>query len=230
MSKYVSDAELIKGCLNNQREMCYLLYQKYAPKMFGICIRYLPNRMDAEDALQDIFIKIFKNLRSYGFKGSFEGWIRKATIHTCLNIIRANKANGFYVTDLIIPYEINSDDIDDEIFVTDEKEDTEKNIKSSNKYKPLNKYKKVYHTEVDANDIIDNQASIHSKLNTRVILKILQDLPVGYRTVFNLFEIEGYSHKEIAKIMNISVSTSKTQFLKAKRAIRKKLEELKIVK
>lgn len=58
------------------------------------------------------------------------------------------------------------------------------------------------------------------------LLKVLHELPLGYKTVFNLFAIEGYSHKEIAKKMNITVSTSKSQFSRAKSMLRKKITEL----
>jgi len=85
---------------------------------------------------------------------------------------------------------------------------------------------------VDINDVYEdsnvvNNETVLDKMSVDEIMKLIQKLPTGYKTVFNLFAIEGYSHKEIAEMLDIQESTSRTQFLKAKTALRKMLEELK---
>jgi len=72
----------------------------------------------------------------------------------------------------------------------------------------------------------DLSESILGKITAKELVQVIQQLPSGYRIIFNMFEIEGYSHKEIAKTLNISVGTSKSQLSKAKRTLRQKLEIL----
>lgn len=173
------EKNIIKECLNNSKEAQNLLYKTFAPKMYVICLRYAGNKNDANDILQEAFIRVFKYLGSYSFKGSFEGWIRKIVVNTALNFLK-NKYK-------FIDYE---DNIEDSL------------------------------------DLIDEDIT---NISLDEIIKIIQELPEGKRVIFNLYVFEGYSHKEIAKLLNISENTSKAQYCKAKNYIIKKLNELKII-
>ncbi len=171
----ISEAELIKGCLEGNKEIQKMLYQRYASTMLGVCFRYFNDRDEAEDALQEGFIKVFTNLGSFRNEGSLEGWIRRIIVNTSLNMIR-------------------------------------------------NHLKFQFHTDIDEADyLIKDDADVISDLTREEMLRMLRELPPGYKLVFNLYEIEGYSHKEIADMMGISVSTSKTQLLKARKWLQKRL-------
>jgi len=141
--------------------------------LFKIC----KNNTDAEDILQEGFIKVFKYLKDYSGKGSFDGWIRRIMITTALNFYKRNLLNK---------------DIDPE---------------------------NAYFTNPFNNEVV-------STMSHEELLVMVRELPYGYQTVFNLNTIEGYSHKEISKIMNISVNTSKSQLSRAKNSLRKKIESL----
>ncbi len=87
--------------------------------------------------------------------------------------------------------------------------------------------KKYFKSEVSALEDapeVECNASISGQLNVKDLLKVINDLPVGFRTVFNLYEIEGYSHKEISELIHISESTSRSHLRRAKIQLRKKLE------
>ena len=169
---------LLSRCLQNDRNAQFMFYEKYSKKVFGICLRYAKNNTDAEDILQEGFIKVFKYLKDYSGKGSIEGWMRRIMVTTALNYYK--KKNLF------------NKDIDPET----------------------------------TRSIIPNDQEVLSAMTHRELLVLIRQLPCGYQTVFNLNTIEGYSHKEISKIMNISVNTSKSQLSRAKNSLRKKIETL----
>ena len=176
-AKVIPDA-LISDCISGNRLSQHKFYNKFSPILFGISLRYAKNRTDAEDILQEGFIKVFKYLKDYSGKGSFEGWIRRIMITTALNYYK--KKNLF------------NKDIDPE---------------------------SSYVTLPASNEALS--AMTHNEL-----LVMIRELPHGYQTVFNLNTIEGYSHKEISKIMNISVNTSKSQLSRAKNSLRNQLKTL----
>jgi len=176
--KDIEFEELLSNCLQNDRNAQYKLYERYSRKVFGVCMRYAKNHTDAEDILQEGFIKVFKYLKDYSGKGSFEGWIRRIMVTTALNYYK--KKNLF------------NKDIDPE---------------------------SSYIALPSSNEALSTMT--HNEL-----LVIIRKLPIGYRTVFNLNTIEGYSHKEISKIMNISVNTSKSQLSRAKNSLRNQLESI----
>ncbi len=178
ISKNTAFSELISDCLKNSRNAQYKLYEEYSQKIYGVCLRYAKNRTDAEDILQEGFIKVFKYLKDYSGKGSFEGWIRRIMITTALNYYKKKNL-------------IN------------------KNVDPESPYITLP---------------ATNEAV--SMMTHDELLVMIRDLPNGYQTVFNLNTIEGYSHKEISKIMNISVNTSKSQLSRAKNSLRNQLESL----
>lgn len=174
----ISDSELIKGCLEGKKEVQKQLYQKHASTMLGICLRYFQTREEAEDALQEGFIRVFTNLVSFRNEGSLEGWIKRIMVNTSLNLVR-------------------------------------------------NQMKHQFHMDIeDAEGDLSEEEEITGNISRDEMLRLLQELPNGYRMVFNLYEIEGYSHKEIAEALSVTVSTSKTQLLKARKLLQKKLNNL----
>jgi RNA polymerase sigma-70 factor (ECF subfamily) len=149
--------------------------------MLAVCYRYAHNREDAEDMLQEGFIKVFTQLKRFEHRGSFEGWIRKIIVHTCINILKKNKKFNESV-DLIHAHSLSL------------KED-----------------------------------SAPALVQVKQIVECIRLLPTGYRTVLNLFAIEGYSHREIAQLLDIEESTSRSQFTRAKAMLENMLIEKKIL-
>ena len=170
--------KIIEGCKKGQRSFQKLLYDKYAPVLMGICMRYAYSTDEAEDVLQDSFVKIFKEISKFEKKGSFEGWLKRIVINTAITNYRKNQKR------------YNQQEIDS--------------------------YNQQFHST----------SMYETDYTHEELLKIIQELPDGYRIVFNLYAIEGYKHKEIAEILGIDVTTSKSQYSRAKKAIRKKMEEI----
>ena len=175
----MTEEELVRGCVEGKPLFQQALYKRFAAMMKGVRMRYSDTVEEAEDILQDGFIKVFMNLKNFRLDGSLEGWVRRIMVNTALNHYRANQKSAHHA---------NIDEIG----------------------------------EVVPDIRIDN----YDKLNTKVLLNMIEELPTGYRIVFNMFEIEGYSHKEIADALNISINTSKSQLLKARRALQIKINEL----
>src|SRR5450631_331296 len=138
----MTEEAILQGCLKNHAAAQKELYNRYSPKMLAVCYRFAHNREDAEDMLQEGFIKVFLQIHTFQSKGAFEGWIRR--------------------------------------------------------------------TIVQAKQIVD----------------CIRLLPIGYRTVLNLYAIEGYAHKEIAGMLDIEESTSRSQYTRA----RQMLEDILIKK
>lgn len=171
---------LVKKCIEGDNRAQKKLFDLFAPKLFGVCLRYMKDHNLAQDTLQDGFVKIFTKLSDYNGKGSFEGWMRRIVVNTCLDQLRKDQK-----------LKMNTSIDDVSFFVKD-------------------------------------NHWIEEELTAKDLLKLVESLPDGYRVVFNMFAIEGYSHKEIAEQLNISENTSKSQFSRAKSHLRKKLIELGI--
>ena len=170
------DEDFIERCLDNDPKCQGELYKHFAPKMFGICLRYAKNQMEAEDVLQDGFIKVFRYLKDYRSEGSLEGWIRRTMVNTAINY-----------------------------------------------YKKKIKYQRD--VSLDQTEPINmNEESAIDKLSARELLELIRELPDGYRMVFNLNVIEGYTHKEIGEMLNISENTSKSQLSRARSVLQEKLK------
>lgn len=170
-----SESDLIDGCIRGDRQMQRALYDRFASKMYGVCLRYTGNTNDADDVLQEGFIKVYNNLHKFRREGSFEGWVRRIFINTCIEHFR-------------------------------------KKVKSYNI------------SEVHENTVEDDDITALDTLAAKDLVNIINELSPGYKTVFNLYVVEGYSHKEIAEILDISEGTSKSQLARAKGALRKILE------
>lgn len=164
----MTDEELIKQCLRNDHRAQKALFDKFSGKMMSVCLRYANNMEEAEDILQDGFVKVFTKLDAYKGDGSFEGWIRRTVVNTALDHLRKAKHNQL---DL---------DLSEAEYLAGEDE------------------------------------KILSQMRTEEVMRLIQNMPTGYRTVFNLFAIEGFSHQEIAQELGVTESTSKTQYKKAR--------------
>jgi RNA polymerase sigma factor (sigma-70 family) len=176
INKSKSEEELIQDCLKNDRKAQRIIYEKYAGRMYSLCLRYVKEMDEAEDVMINGFMKVFDKLSYFKGEGSFEGWIRRIMVNEALMFIRKNKAM-YLVVDI-------------------EKADMEPD----------------YHF-LDVN------------LEVEDLMKMVNNLPIGYRTIFNLYAIEGFSHKEIAEQLNISENTSKSQLSRARTLLQKILIE-----
>lgn len=172
------DIVLIKGCLENDREMQEKLYRKYASSMYQVCLAYSKDKSSAQDILQDSFVKVFRNLEKFNEKGSLEGWIRRIVTNTSIDFYRKQIGNK-----RMIPFEEVRQKV---------------NIKGSEATESI-QYQDIY--------------------------KQVRRLPEGARMIFNLFAIEGYTHREIADKLDITEGTSKSQVNRARKLLNNWLSE-----
>lgn len=178
-----ADQKIIEGCIKGKRHAQSMLYAKYAPTMLGICMRYARNKSEAEDILQDGFLKVFINLKTFRGEGSFEGWLKRIMVNTAITHNKQSMKHQYH-TDI---------DVIEEKLLVDENE----------------------------NDELTN-----IKLPQETLINMIQNLPEGYRTVFNLYVFENFTHKEISEMLDISVNTSKSQLSKARRNLVSKITQL----
>ena len=175
------DFQLIESCIKGDRAAQKVLYDRLAPRMFPVCIRYVGDRELAEDILQEGFITLFTRLDTYKGDGSFEGWARKIFVTTALMELRKKDALKM------------SDDLE-----------TARGMKA---------------------ETVTQLQSIGYK----DLMKLITQLPPGFRTVFNMYAIEGYSHKEIGEILGISETTSRTQLSRARLWLQNRIKEIENV-
>ena len=107
----MTEKELIRGCIKEDKSCQKALFLQYASKMLTVCRRYARHQAEAEDMLQDSFIKIFANLNQFNFQGSFEGWIRRMSVNYCLDFLR--KKDPIKFTDGITDQIEELEDIED---------------------------------------------------------------------------------------------------------------------
>ena len=177
----MTEQAILAGCIDNDPVAQRELYNRYSPKMLSVCYRFAQNREDAEDMLQEGFIRVFTQIHSFRNSGSFEGWIRRIVVHTCINFLK--------------------------------------------------KYKK-FNESLDLAYVVNIQVkeeTIPSLMLAKQVIECVRLLPVGYRTVLNLYALEGYSHKEIAGMLEIEESTSRSQYTRAKAMLEGILIKKKII-
>ncbi|MEO6669439.1 MAG: sigma-70 family RNA polymerase sigma factor [Ferruginibacter sp.] len=177
----MTEEQMLAGSIKNNAAAQEALYNRFSPRMLGVCYRFAKNREDAEDMLQDGFIKVFTQLHQYRNEGALEGWIRRIVVHTCINILKKNKKFA------------DSVDI------------------------------------IHASSIHVKEDMIPSIMQAKQVVECIRLLPLGYRTVLNLYAIEGYSHKEIAQMLEIEESTSRSQYTRAKAMLEDVLVKKKII-
>lgn len=175
--------EIIEGCIRGQRAAQDSLYKKFSSLLYGICLRYANNRMEAQDVLQEVFVKIYNNIGSYNFEGSFEGWLRRIAVNTSITNYRKNLKHA---------YQLDVDDLS-----------------------------RVQEEPYEFEDL---------EFTAEEMMKCIEKLPAGYKTVFNLYVIEGMMHKEISEILGIDVNTSKSQLSRAKTHLQRELKNISTVK
>lgn len=168
--------KLIGLAVENNRHAQQKIYSKFSPKMLGICRQYIKDIHQAEDIMITAFMKVFTNLKNFGQKGSFEGWIRRIMVNECISFIRVQKKVKFI-------------------------EDEEWFEESFN--------------------------NIDSQFLVEEIQFLIDNLPDGYKMIFNLYAIEGYQHKEIAEMLRISEGTSKSQLSHARKMLQEQINKTK---
>jgi RNA polymerase sigma factor (sigma-70 family) len=159
---------LVKDCLKKKPVAQQQLYDHFAPVMLGVCYRYTKSLHDAEDVLQEGFIKVFTHLDTYKNTGELGAWIRRIMVTTALNYLKKNKR---YREEMVFAET------------------------------PL-------HPVSDSNPVVE--------LDARQLSDLIRQLPAGFQTIFNLFAIEGYTHREIGQMLGISDGTSKSQYARAR--------------
>jgi len=165
---------LVSSLKEGDRKAQRRVFDALAPKMMAVCLRYMGNKDDAEDVLQEGFVTVFTKIDSYSGAGSFEGWARKIFVNTALMHLRRTDALGL------------SDDIE------------------------------------EARTLFTEEATPIERIGYKELLKMIAALPPEYRTVFNLYVLEGYSHKDISEELGCTEATSRSRLQRA----RLKLQEM----
>ncbi|MEM6830233.1 MAG: sigma-70 family RNA polymerase sigma factor [Bacteroidota bacterium] len=176
----LSDKKLIKGCQKGKREYQEALYTKYSDGMYVIALRYSKMQQEAEDILQEAFLKVFNNIKNFREDSSLAYWIKRIVVNTALNHQRS----------------------------------------------------KLYlYPMVDVNDLTERTAdeTVMDEISYDELLMLVKELPTGCQVIFNLFAIEGYKHHEIAKMLEISEGTSKSQYSRAKAILIEKIDRRETV-
>ncbi len=177
INKSITEEELIIECRKGQVSAQRSLYDQLAPKMLGVCLRYIQAREEAEHVMIGGIVKVFQKLDQFKGDGSFEGWVRRIVVNDCLMYIRKNR-NMFL--------------------------------------------------EIDIDSVSESPdvGTLDDMLQVEDLMNIIKELPVGYRMVFNLYAIEGYSHAEISNVSKINESTSKSQLSRARKWLQTRLVEI----
>lgn len=171
-----SDKKLIKGCQKGKREFQQALYDKYSAGMYIVALRYSKLEQEAEDILQEAFIKVFNNIKNFREDSSLAFWIKRIVINTALN----HQRSKLYLYPMV---------------------------------------------DVSQLDWEDNANSVVADLSYQELLSLIRELPTGCQVIFNLFAVEGYKHHEIAKLLEISEGTSKSQYSRAKSILIEKIQK-----
>jgi RNA polymerase sigma factor (sigma-70 family) len=169
----LSENELIEGCRKGERTAQRALYDLYCRKMMVVCLRYSKATPEAEDILQEGFVKVFQAIGNFRAESKLETWITRIMVNTALNA----KRKKLYLFPMV---------------------------------------------DIEETNLPEVEMSI-SGIHFTQLLEMIQALPQGCQIVFNLFAIEGFSHKEIAEQLGISEGTSKSQFARAKSLLQQRL-------
>ena len=176
--KHITTDELIRRCKAGERKAQELLYNQFAGKMLGVCLRYAADKMQAEDMLQNGFIKVFQKMVDYRGEGLFEGWVRRIMVHSSIEY-----------------------------------------------YRKHHKMLQIVDMDEPGYEVAVNPVAT-ANLGAKDLMALIQQLSPGYRVVFNLYAIEGYSHKEIAEIAGISEGASKSQLSRARGILKEQIEKM----
>ncbi|MBU6341442.1 MAG: RNA polymerase sigma factor [Bacteroidetes bacterium] len=174
----LNDQDLVRGVLEGSHPHQRALYEQYSTPMFRVVLRFARDRAEAEDMLQDGFVRVFRDLAQFRGDGALGGWIRRIMVNTALSHLRKQKD---FIRDIA----------------------------------DFSPFENRFRTEED----------FPSQMDAAALLQLLQKLPPGYRAVFNLYAVEGYSHEEIAEQLGITVGTSKSQLFKAREFLKKIIDK-----
>ena len=166
-----------EGCLRNDRKQQELLYKTLAPRMLAVCMRYAHDKDEAQDILQEGFIKMFKNADKYRGDGNLEGWIRRIMVRCAISRYR--------------------------------------------KLKPM----VLVEDFGEENSGYDSGYNAHG-LEAKELMGMIQSLPQTYRSVFNMYAIEGYSHQEIGNTLGITELLSRTNLHRARNILKDMVNKL----
>lgn len=169
--------KIIQGCIKGNRSDQSRLYRLFAPKMMTVCLRYSKNKEEAEEILQEGFMKVFTFLHQFNNEGSFEGWIRKIMVNCALQ-----------------------------------------------KYRSKSQLHAVMDIDTTREEIPEAE-NVIARLGTKELLNLVQQLPPGYRMIFNLYVFEGMKHREIATMLGISEGTSKSNLSDARTLLQKAVNQ-----
>lgn len=179
ISGHASELEqLIQGCIRNERGAQEKLYHLFYPKMMALVRRYIDHEMQAEEILNNGYLRAFQKIKQYNFQGSFEGWLRKIVFHAVADYVKQN-------------------------------------TKYSNQIVLVEKDELIHKDHAD-------------KLYYDQLIQLVQALPDATRTVFNMYVMEGFTHKEIGNILGISEGTSKWHLSEGRRLLKEKIEKLEL--
>jgi RNA polymerase sigma-70 factor (ECF subfamily) len=173
------EQELITAVKKGEAKAQKSLYERFAPTMFAVCSRYAPDSETARDLLQDGFVKVFTKIDAFAGTGSFEGWMRRVFVTTCLEHLRQKHALKFATS------------IDDQVV-----------------------------------QVAGDEATVVEQLSADELMQMINSLSDGYRTVFNMYAIEGYSHAEIAELLGVTEVTSRTQYMRARKILQTMIQKI----
>lgn len=171
----MKEKEMIEGSLRGEERCQRALFERYAPLLMGVCQRYCRTQAEAEDVLQDTFVRLFAKLNHYGFQGSFAGWARRLCVNVALKTYQRKRFS-------------------------------------------------LEQTGLDDVPEHGGAPTAYTDLGEQELLDLIRQLPDGYRIVFNLYAIEGYSHKEIGQQLGIQEASSRSQLLKARKLLQQQIE------
>ncbi|MTI40849.1 RNA polymerase sigma factor [Fulvivirga lutimaris] len=169
-----SEKALIQGCIKGDRKAQKLLYDQYAGRMLVVAMRYSKSDLEAEDIIQEAFIKIFEKIKTFREESRLGFWIKRIVVNTALN----HQRSKLYMFPMVDVQELNNS--------------------------------------------ADGEFSL-SGYHFKELLGFIKELPSGCQIIFNLYAIEGYSHQEIAKMLDVSVGTSKSQYFRAKELLKARI-------
>jgi RNA polymerase sigma-70 factor (ECF subfamily) len=177
IQKSITEDQLIAGCRKGDPKAQKMLYERLAPKMLGVCFRYVQDREEAEHVMIGGMVKVFHKIDQYKGEGVFEGWIRRIMVNESLMYLRKHQSMSLEV-------------------------------------------------DIEHADRAPDLDTIGQLLEIEDLMRMIKQLPIGYRTVFNLYAIEGYNHAEIGKMLGINENTSKSQLSRARKLLQNKLNTL----
>jgi RNA polymerase sigma-70 factor (ECF subfamily) len=170
--------ELIHGCIRNERAAQEKIYTLFSPRMMGVVKRYIDHDEEAEEVLNNGFLRAFIKMEKFSFQGSFEGWLRKIIFHSVSDYVKQHTRYN------------------EKIVLVEKDEYVNKDFAENLYYKEL--------------------------------LGMVQALPSSTRAVFNMFVMEGFSHREIGDLLGISEGTSKWHLSEARKILKNKIEKNKL--